>query len=124
HSVQDPTLVAWRQVLIAAAARLRGSRVLLHNHAYRPYMAEPGGYEVGRAHRLAFRLLDRLADANVLLTASGVANLAPLMPTTPLPVVANSVVVAEVERSAAVHDSAVILFVGELLERKGVLVLL
>src|SRR5690554_2771909 len=49
HSVQDPTLVAWRQVLIALAARLRGARVLLHNHAFRPYMAPPGGYRLGRA---------------------------------------------------------------------------
>ena len=124
HSVQDPTLVAWRQVLIALAARAKGSRVLLHNHAYRPYMAAPGEFRVGAAHRMAFRLLDRLAAANVLLSASGVPNLRPLMPRTPLPVVANSVVVDEVVPSDAVHDPPVLLFVGELLERKGVLVLL
>ena len=124
HSVQDPTLVAWRQVLIALAARLRGSRVLLHNHAYRPYMAGPGEFEVGAAHRVAFRLLDRLADANVLLSAAGVPNLRPLMPHIALPVVANSVVVADIGQSSARHDPPVILFVGEMLERKGVLVLL
>jgi len=123
HSVQDPTLVAWRQVLIAAAARLRGARVLLHNHAFRPYMEPPGGYRVGRVHRWAFALLDRLAEANVLLSARGVPNLAPLMPTTPLPVVANSVVVDEIVPSTADHEVPVLLFVGELLERKGVLVL-
>ena len=124
HSVQDPTLVAWRQVLIALAARLRGSRVLLHNHAYRPYMAAPGEFEVGAAHRLAFRLLDRLADANVLLSAAGIPNLRPLMRTIDLPVVANSVVADDIAQSTARHDPPVILFVGEMLERKGVLVLL
>ncbi len=124
HSVQDPTLVAWRQVLIAAAARLRGARVLLHNHAFRPYMEPPGGYRVGRAHRWAYALLDRLAEANVVLSERGIPNLAPLMPTTPMPVVANSVVVDEMVPSTADHEVPVVLFVGELLERKGVLVLL
>lgn len=124
HSVQDPTLVAWRQVPIAVAARLRGARVLLHNHAYRPYMAPPGGYRIGVAHRLAFRLLDRLAYANVLLAASGIRNIEPLMPHTSLPVVANSVVVSDVPRSSVDHSEPVLLFVGELLERKGVLVML
>jgi glycosyltransferase involved in cell wall biosynthesis len=124
HSVQDPTLVAWRQVLIALAARLRGARVLLHNHAYRPYMAAPGEFTVGRAHRAAFALLDRLADANVLLSAAGEPNLRPLMPRVDLPVVANSVVVDDVAQSTARHDPPVLLFVGELLERKGMLVLL
>lgn len=124
HSVQDPTLVAWRQVLIAAAARLRGARVLLHNHAFRPYMEPPGGYHVGLAHRIAFRLLDMLADANILLSAQGLGNIEPLMPHTPLPVVPNSVVVDDFVVSSVDHDPAVLLFVGELLERKGVLVLL
>lgn len=124
HSVQDPTLVAWRQVLIAAAARLRGARVLLHNHAFRPYMEPPGGYRVGAAHRIAFRLLDVLSDANILLSARGLANLEPLMPHTPMPVVPNSVVVDRFRTSTVDHEPAVLLFVGELLERKGVLVLL
>jgi glycosyltransferase involved in cell wall biosynthesis len=42
------------------------------------------------------------------------------MPTTELPVVYNSVVVDEVVATSAVHEPPVILFVGELLERKGV----
>lgn len=124
HSVQDPTLVAWRQVLIAAAARLRGARVLLHNHAFRPYMEPPGGYRIGPGHRIAFRLLDMLADANILLSAQGLTNIERLMPHTPLPVVPNSVVVDDFVVSTVDHDPAVLLFVGELLERKGVLVLL
>jgi len=124
HSVQDPTFVAWRQVAIAAAAKLRGARVLLHNHAYRPYMEKPGGYVVGRAHRMAYWLLGQLGDANVLLDAAGIPNLRPLMGNIPMPVVANSVVVDDVVASSADHELPVILFVGELLERKGVLVLL
>lgn len=124
HSVQDPALVAWRQVLIALAARLRGARVLLHNHAYRLYMEPPRGYRVGSAHRLAFRLLDMLADANILLSAQGLTNMERLMPHTPLPVVPNSVVVDDFMVSSVDHDPAVLLFVGELLERKGLLVLL
>ena len=124
HSVQDPTFVAWRQVAIALAARLRGARVMLHNHAFRPYMEPPGGYRIGRAHRLAFRLLDRLADVNVLLTPVGLANLQPLMPHTWMPSVANSVIVDDFVTTTADHEPAVLLFVGELLERKGVLVLL
>lgn len=124
HSVQDPTFVAWRQVPIALAARLRGSRVVLHNHAFRPYMEPPGGYRVGLAHRIAYRLLDRLGHANVLLSAAGRPNLRPLMPRIPMPVIANSVVVADVEQSTVDHETPVLLFVGELLERKGVLELL
>ena len=124
HSVQDPTFVAWRQVAIALAARLRGARVMLHNHAFRPYMEPAGEYRIGRAHRLAFRLLDRLADVNVLLTPVGLANLQPLMPHTWMPAVANSVIVDEIETSTADHTPVVLLFVGELLERKGILVLL
>lgn len=124
HSVQDPTFVAWRQVAIATAARARGARVLLHNHAFRPYMEPPGEYRIGRLHRAAFALLDRLAHANVLLAPEGLANLQPLMPRTPMPVVANSVVTSEIPVSDACHRPAVVLFVGELLERKGVLVLL
>lgn len=124
HSVQDGTWVAWRQVPIAVAARLRGAAVLLHNHAYRPYMAAPGGFRVNWLHRLAFRVLDKLADVNILLTPEGLPNLQPLMPHTPMPVVANSVVVDEVVASTVDHDPPVVLFIGELLERKGVLVLL
>ncbi|MFV0315592.1 MAG: glycosyltransferase family 4 protein [Microthrixaceae bacterium] len=124
HSVQDPVFVAWRQVAIAAAARLRGARVLLHNHGYLPYMNEPGRYRVGRAHRLAFRLLDRLCDANIVIGEAGIANLRPYMPHIELPVVHNSVVLDGVTPTSAVHDPPRILFIGELLERKGLLVLL
>lgn len=124
HSVQHPVFVAWRQVAIALAARLRGARVVLHNHGSLPYMTEPGGYTVNSAHRLAFRLLDRLASANVLIGDSGIANMRPLMPRIDLPVVHNSVVVNEVTPSSGVHEPPVLLFVGELLERKGLSVLL
>lgn len=124
HSVQDPTLVAWRQVLIALAGRLRGARVLLHNHAFRLYMEPPRGYRIGFTHRLAFRILDLLADANILLSAQGLSNMERLMPHTALPVVPNSVVVDDFGLTSTDHDPAVLLFVGELLERKGILVLL
>lgn len=124
HSVQHPVFVAWRQVAIAIAGRLRGARVVLHNHGFLPYMTEPGGYTVNAAHRLAFRLLDRLASANVLIGDSGVENMRPLMPRTDLPVVHNSVVVNEITPSSGVHEPPVLLFVGELLERKGLSVLL
>ena len=124
HSVQHPVFVAWRQVAIAAAARARGARVVLHNHGFLPYMLEPGQYSVGTAHRIAFALLDRLADANVLIGEAGVANLRMHMPRIDLPVVHNSVVVGDVPASSGVHDPPVLLFVGELLERKGLAVLL
>jgi glycosyltransferase involved in cell wall biosynthesis len=120
HSVQHPVFVAWRQVAIAAAARLRGARVLLHNHAQPPYMEPPGGYRVSGAHRLAFRVLDLLADANIMIAEAGVPNLRQHMPTVDLPVVYNSVVVDDIEPTSAVHEPPVVLFVGELLERKGV----
>jgi glycosyltransferase involved in cell wall biosynthesis len=120
HSVQHPVCVAWRQVAIAAAARLRGARVLLHNHAQPPYMEPPGGYRVSGAHRLAFRVLDLLADANIMIAEAGVPNLRQHMPTVDLPVVYNSVVVDDIEPTSAVHEPPVVLFVGELLERKGV----
>jgi glycosyltransferase involved in cell wall biosynthesis len=120
HSVQHPVFVAWRQVAIAAAARLRGARVLLHNHAQPPYMEPPGGYRVSAPHRLAFRVLDRLADANIMIAEAGVPNLRAHMPSVDLPVVYNSVVVDDIEPTSADHEPPVVLFVGELLERKGV----
>lgn len=124
HSVQEPWLTGWRQVAIAAAARLRGARVLLHNHAQPPYMERPGEYLVSRPNRWAFAVLDRLADANILIAAAGEANIRPYMPTVDLPVVHNSAVVDDMVQSSAVHDPPVILFIGELLERKGVVTLL
>jgi phosphatidylinositol alpha-mannosyltransferase len=124
HSVQEPWPVAWRQVGIAAAARLRGAAVVLHNHAAAPYMAAPGEYRPGRLNRLAFRLLDRLAVENVVLSSSGVPNLSPWFPGTELTVVGNSVVVADVPRSSADHEPPIVLFIGELLARKGLRTLL
>jgi glycosyltransferase involved in cell wall biosynthesis len=87
-------------------------------------MAAPGAYEVSRPNAWAFWLLDKLADANILIAEAGEPNLRKYMPTIPLPVVANSVIVDDMEVTSAVHEPPVILFVGELLERKGVVVLL
>jgi phosphatidylinositol alpha-mannosyltransferase len=124
HSVQEPWPVAWRQVGIAVAARARGARVLLHNHAAAPYMLPPGEYRPGRLNRWAFRVLDRLVDANAILSPNGEPNLSPLMPHTDLPAIANSVVVDEVVPSSADHEPPVVLFIGELLARKGLRTLL
>ncbi|MEZ5269089.1 MAG: hypothetical protein R2789_11175 [Microthrixaceae bacterium] len=87
-SVQDPVFVAWRQVAIAAvAARLQGPRCCCTT-GYLPYMLEPGGYRVGRAHqRMAFAILGRLCGANILIGEAGVGNLRPYMAHTDLPVV-------------------------------------
>ena len=124
HSVQYPWLVAWRQVAIALAARARGAAVLLHNHAQPPYMEPPGGWRVSRPNRWAFAVLDRLVDANILIAAAGEPNLRQYMRRADLPVVHNSAVVEDMAPSSAVHDPPVVLFIGELLERKGVIVLL
>ena len=124
HSVQYPWPVAWRQVAIAVAARARGAAVLLHNHAQPPYMEPPGGWKVGRANRWAFAVLDHLVDANILIAAAGEPNLRQYMATVSLPVVHNSAVVGDMPQSSAVHEPPVVLFIGELLERKGVIVLL
>ena len=124
HAVQDPWLVAWRQVAVAVAARLRGARVLLHNHNQAPYMERPGEYQVGKLNRWAFALLDKLVEANILIAAAGEPNIRQYMPTVELPVIANSVVVDTVPQSSAVHDPPVILFIGEILERKGIVILL
>ncbi len=124
HSVQDPVFVVWRQVAIAAAARLRGARVLGHNHCQPPYMEPPGRYRVSRLHRLGFAVLDRLVSANILIAPAGLANIGQYMATTDLPVIANSVVVSEMPTTTADHEPPVVLFVGEMLERKGMVVLL
>lgn len=124
HSVQEPWLTGWRQVAIAAAARLRGAKVLLHNHAQPPYMERPGEYLVSRPNRWAFAVLDRLVEANILIAAAGEANIRPYMPTVDLPVVHNSAVVDEMVPTSAVHDPPVVLFIGEILERKGLVTLL
>lgn len=124
HSVQHPVLVAWRQVPIALAARARGSRVLLHNHWGEMYMQPPGDYRVGRFHRVAFRVLDALSDVNILICESGEAHLRAYMPTIDLPTISNSVVVEEIAATTADHDPAVVLFIGEMLERKGLIELM
>lgn len=120
HSVQAPWPVAWRQVAIAAAARARRARVVLHNHGADPYMEPPASYDPGRLGRWAFAVLDRLVEANVLLSPAGVENLGRWFTRVDLPVIANSVEVADLIASSADHDPPVLLFVGELLERKGV----
>lgn len=124
HSVHHPGLVAWRQVLIAIAARLRGAAVVSHNHAGPPCMEPPGSWEVGRLNRWGFAALDRLVEANVVIAAAAVPNLGRYMRTAPMPVVHNSVVVSDVTPTTADHDPPVVLFIGELLERKGVTELL
>jgi glycosyltransferase involved in cell wall biosynthesis len=124
HSVQEPWLTGWRQVAIAAAARLRGAKVLLHDHAQPPYMEPPGEYRVSRLNGWAFALLDRLVAANIMIAAAGVPNLRPYMPTVDLPVIHNSAVVEDMVQSSAVHEPPVVLFIGEMLERKGLVTLL
>ena len=124
HSVHYPAPVVWRQVAVAAAARLRGAAVLNHNHAQPPYMERPGEWEVSRLNAWGFAALDRLVEATILIADAGVPNLRRYMAHTELPVVHNSIVVDDVERSSAVHDPPVLLFIGELLERKGLVVLL
>lgn len=124
HSVQEPWLTGWRQVAIAAAARLRGAKVLLHDHAQPPYMEPPGEYRVSRLNGWAFALLDRLVEANIMIAAAGVPNLRPYMPTVDLPVIHNSAVVEDMAQSSAVHEPPVVLFIGEMLERKGLVTLL
>lgn len=124
HSVQEPWLVGWRQVAIALAGRLKGARVLMHNHAQPPYMELPGEYRVSRLNRWAFAALDRLVEANILIAAAGEPNLRQYMPTADLPVIANSVDVPRMVATTADHDPPVVLFIGELLERKGLVDLL
>lgn len=124
HSVQEPWPVAWRQAFIAAAARLRGARVLLHNHAGPPNMAAPGDYRVSRPNRWAFSLLDRLVDANVVISVAAEPNIRQFMAKADIPVVANSVVVGDISTTSAVHNPRVLLFIGELVETKGLVTLL
>jgi glycosyltransferase involved in cell wall biosynthesis len=87
-------------------------------------MELPGEYKVSRLNRWAFALLDKLVQANILIAPAGEPNIRQYMPTVALPVIANSVVVETVPQSSAVHDPPVILFIGELLERKGIVILL
>lgn len=124
HSVHHPGLVAWRQVAVAIAARARGAAVISHNHAGPPCMEPPGRWEIGPFNRWGLAALDRLVHANVLISAAGEANLRRYMRSAPLPVVNNSIDVAGVAVGSAVHEPPVVVFVGELLERKGLLDLL
>jgi len=124
HSVHYPAPVVWRQVAVAAAARLRGAAVLNHNHAQPPYMEGPGEWEISRLNAWGFAVLDRLVEATILIAAAGVPNIRRYMAHAELPVVHNSIVVDDVVQSTAVHDPPVVLFIGELLERKGLAVLL
>ena len=59
-----------------------------------------------------------------MIAAAGEPNIRQYMPTVALPVIANSVVVETVPQSSALHDPPVILFIGEILERKGIVILL
>ena len=120
HSVQDPTFVAWRQVIFALATKMRGATMVLHNHAFRIYMEPAGSYTVGSAHQLAYRILDKLSVANVLLTHEGIANLRPLMPTIDFPVISNSVRVRDVEQAHPDSNNPTLVVVGELIEQKGI----
>lgn len=120
HSVQDPTFVAWRQVMFAIATRLRGAKMVLHNHAFRIYMEPAGTYSVGIAHRVAYWLLDKLCVANVLLTTAGIPNLRPLMPRIDFPVISNSVRVSDVDPARPGAQPPTLIVVGEIIEQKGI----
>lgn len=85
-----------------------------------PASTGSAGSTAGRSRRLA-----PPADANILIAAAGEPNIRPYMPTVArLPVVHNSAVVDDMVRSSVVHDPPVVLFIGELLERKGLVTLL
>ena len=109
HSVHYPAPVVWRQVAVAAAARLRGAAVLNHNHAQPPYMEGPGEWEISRLNAWGFAVLDRLVEATILIAAAGVPNIRRYMAHAELPVVHNSIVVDDVVQSTAVHDPPVVL---------------
>jgi len=87
-------------------------------------MEPPGQYRVSRLNAWGFAVLDRLTDANILIAAAGEPSLRRYMPHIALPVIANSVVVQDMVQTSAVHHPPVVLFIGEILERKGPMTLL
>lgn len=98
--------------------------MVLHNHAFRIYMEPAGTYAVGRAHKIAYWLLDKLCVANVLLTTAGIPNLRPLMPRIDFPVISNSVRVHDVDPASPDSQTPTLVIVGEIIEQKGVATLI
>jgi glycosyltransferase involved in cell wall biosynthesis len=118
-----PALPLLRALAICRAAQLGGAAVLCHVHTG---LANTGPHETFVPTRPERFLLRRFGFVSAVLTVSraGMAGLAPFVPGAPMDVVDNAVDLRGFETGQAPAAPPVVLFVGTLARRKGLLDLL
>lgn len=109
-----------RMLALCAAARASGAGVICHVHSARINGGSPDGFDPGGLYRY---LLRRLAFVDLVLTVSdtGTRVLQRLVPGTRVETLDNAVDVAAFGRARPARSPAVLLFVGTLSVRKGLL---
>ena len=123
HAAPGRLFPLLRMLSLCAAARLSGAGVLCHVHSARINGGTPDGFEPRPLFRF---LLRRLAFVDAVLTVSdaGTQVLRRLVPCARVETVDNAVDVASFWRAAPAEAPAVLLFVGTLSIRKGLVDLL
>jgi glycosyltransferase involved in cell wall biosynthesis len=120
HAAPGRTYPLLRMLALCAAARASGAGVICHVHSARINGGSPEGFSPGRVYR---HLLRRLAFVDLVLTVSdtGTRVLQRLVPGTRVETLDNAVDVAAFGLARPDRDPAVLLFVGTLSVRKGLL---
>jgi len=118
-----PTLPLLRVTALGLAARLVGSRVIVHAHTGLTNSGPYEGFDPTRTQRLLLGLLDRLTSLVVLVSVAGQRGLSPWMRRTRLEVLLNGIDVRGYSRSET-RDEQRVVYAGALGVGKGVLDLL
>lgn len=109
-----------RTIALCAAARLSGAGVLCHVHSGRINGAAEDGFAPGRLFRFILRRL-ALADAILTVSDAGTRTLRRLVPRARVETVDNAIDVKSYQTATPERQPAVLLFVGTLSVRKGLL---
>ena len=120
HTASDPPWSLVRSLILATAARLAGAAVILHVHSF---LINAGAIDDLRTGPIIRWLFRRLAVASVVLAVSeaGRELLAALIPGTRVETCDNAVDVAAFRVATPERGEPMILYVGTLLRRKGLL---
>ena len=119
HSALAPAVTVIRAGLLAAAARARGCRVIMHAHGGNmdAWLSRPGR---ARLMRLAMRPVARI----VAVWTAGLQALGPVLGEERVSLIDNGVDLSRFRVSPTQHDPPRVLYVGLLTARKGVIDLL
>jgi glycosyltransferase involved in cell wall biosynthesis len=113
-----PTLPLLRALVLCAAGRAGGARILVHVHSGRANSGQAEAFTPGSVTRMLLRGL-RLADTVLTVSEAGAHALGPLVPGSPVETVDNAVDVAAFEPAPLDAVIPTVVFAGTLSRRKG-----